>query len=77
MQPYLKLTIRIKLVFQIKKYFIAPFKIKTCGTITLPEVPMGCETRSLMVREEQNVKVIESSVTGTQLGLKMDEMIGG
>jgi hypothetical protein len=30
-----------------------------------------------MVREEQNMKVIESSVTGTQLGLKMDEMIGG
>jgi hypothetical protein len=52
-------------------------KIKIYRTIILPVVLYGCETWSLILREERGLKVFESRVLRRIFGLKRDEMIGG
>jgi hypothetical protein len=43
-------------------------------TITLPVVLYGCETWSLILREEQRLKVFENRVLRRIFGLKRDEV---
>jgi hypothetical protein len=43
----------------------------------LPVVPYGCETRSLILREEHRLRVFESRVLRRIFGLKRDEVTRG
>jgi hypothetical protein len=52
-------------------------KIKIYKTIILPVVLYGCETWSLMLREEHRLKVFENRVLRRIFGLKRDEVTGG
>jgi len=49
-------------------------KIKTHRTIILPIVLYGCETRSLTLREERRVRVVENRVLRIIFGPKRDEV---
>ena len=51
-------------------------KIKIYRTIILPVVLYGCETRSLTLREEHNLRVSENRVLRRIFGPKMDEETG-
>jgi hypothetical protein len=51
--------------------------IRILKTITLPVVLHGCETWSLILREEQRLKVSESRVLRSIFGPKRDGVIGG
>ena len=50
--------------------------IKIYRTIILPVVLYGCETWSLILREERWLKVIENRVLRSVFGLKRDEVTG-
>jgi hypothetical protein len=52
-------------------------KIKIYKTIILPVVFYGCETLSLMLREEHRLRVFENRVFRRIYGPKMDEVTGG
>ena len=51
-------------------------KIKIYRTIILPVVLYGCETLSLILREERRLKFFENSVLRGIFGLKRDEVTG-
>jgi len=51
-------------------------KIKIYGTIILPVVLYGCETWSLTLREEGNLRVFESMVLRRIFGPRRDEVTG-
>jgi hypothetical protein len=51
-------------------------KIKIYKTIILPFVLYGCETRSLMLREEHRLRAFENRVLRRIFGPKMDEVTG-
>jgi hypothetical protein len=51
-------------------------KVKTYKTIILPVVLYGCETWSLVLREEHKIRVSESRVLWRILGQKRDEVTG-
>ena len=51
-------------------------KINTYKTITLPVVLYGCETWSLMLREEHRLRVFENKVLRKIFGAKRDEITG-
>jgi hypothetical protein len=51
-------------------------KIKICRTIILPVVLYGCETWSLILREEREVRVFENRVLRRVFEPKMDEVTG-
>jgi hypothetical protein len=53
------------------------FKIRIYKTIMLPVVLYGCETWSLILREEHRLRVLENRVLRRILGPKRDEMMGG
>jgi hypothetical protein len=52
-------------------------KIITYKTILLPVVLYGCETWSLILREEHGMRMIENRVLRRIFGSKRDEMTGG
>jgi hypothetical protein len=47
-------------------------KVKICKTIILPVVLCGCETWSLMLREEHRLRVLENRVLRRIFGPKRD-----
>ena len=51
-------------------------RIKTYRTIFLPVVLYGCETWSLMLREERRLRVFENRVLRRVFGPKRDEVTG-
>jgi hypothetical protein len=51
-------------------------KIKIHGTIILPVVLYGCETWSLILREERKLRVFENMVFRRILGPRRDEVTG-
>jgi len=51
-------------------------KIKIYRTIILPVVLYGCETWSLIFREEHRLRVFENRVLRRIFGPKRDEVIG-
>ena len=51
-------------------------KIKTYRTIILPVVLYGCETWSLILREERRLRVFENRVLRRVFGPKRDEVTG-
>ena len=51
-------------------------KIKIYRTIMLPIVLYGCETWSLIVREERRLRVFENRVLRRAFGPKRDEVTG-
>jgi hypothetical protein len=52
-------------------------KIKIYKTVILPVVLYGCETWSLMLREEHRLRMFENRVLRRIFGLKRDEVTGG
>jgi hypothetical protein len=52
-------------------------KVKIYKTIILPVVLYGCETWSLMLREEHRLRVLENRVLRRIFGPKRDEVTGG
>jgi hypothetical protein len=52
-------------------------KIKIFKTLILPVVLYGCETWSLILREEHRLRVFENRVLRRIFGPKRGEMIGG
>jgi hypothetical protein len=48
-----------------------------CKTIVLSVVVYECETWSLVLREEQSLKVFDNRVLRRIIGLKRDEVLGG
>ena len=60
-------------VFQ---FAIKNLKIKIYKTIILPVVLYGCETWSLILREERRLRVFEYRVLSTIFGPKRDEVTG-
>jgi hypothetical protein len=52
-------------------------KIKIYKTIILPVILYGCETWSLMLREEHRLSVFENRVLRRIFGPKRDEVTGG
>ena len=51
-------------------------KIKIYRTITLPVVLYGCETWSLILREERRLRMFENRVLRRVFGPKKDEVTG-
>jgi hypothetical protein len=51
-------------------------KIRICKTIILPVVPCGCETWSLILREEYKLRVFDNRGLRKIFGPERDEMIG-
>ena len=51
-------------------------KIKVYRTIILPVVLYGCETWSLILREERRLRVFENTVLRTIFGPKTDDVTG-
>jgi hypothetical protein len=51
-------------------------KIKVYRTIILPVVLYGCETWSLILREEHRLRVFENRVLRRAFGPKRDEVTG-
>jgi hypothetical protein len=51
-------------------------KVKIYKTIILPVVVYGCETWSLILREESRLRVYENRVLRGILGTKTDEVTG-
>jgi hypothetical protein len=51
-------------------------KVKIYKTIILPVVLYGCETWSLMLREEHRLRVFESRMLRRMFGPKMDKVTG-
>jgi hypothetical protein len=51
-------------------------KIRIYGTIILPVVLYGCETWSLILKEERRLKVFENRVLRRIFGSKRDEVTG-
>jgi hypothetical protein len=52
-------------------------KVRIYKTIILPVVPYGCETWSLIVREEHKLRVFENRVLRRIFGPKRDGVTGG
>jgi hypothetical protein len=52
-------------------------KIKIYRTIILPVVLYGCETWSLILREEHRLRMFEDRVLRKVFGPKRDEVTGG
>jgi hypothetical protein len=52
-------------------------KIRIYNTIILPVPLYGCETLSLILREEHKLRVFENRVLRRIFGLKKDEVMGG
>jgi hypothetical protein len=52
-------------------------KIRIYKIIILPVVLYGCETSSLIIREEHRLRVFENRVLRTIFGQKRDEVTGG
>jgi len=50
--------------------------MKICRTIILPVVLYGCETWSLILREERRLRVFENRVLRRVFGPKRDEVTG-
>ena len=51
-------------------------KVKASKTIILPVVLYGCETLSLILREEHRLRVFENKVLRKIFGAKRDEITG-
>jgi hypothetical protein len=51
-------------------------KVKICKTLILPVVLYGCETWSLILREEHRLRVFENRVLKRIFGPKGDEVMG-
>jgi hypothetical protein len=51
--------------------------IRICETIILPVVLYGCETWSLILREEHRLRLFENRVLRRIFGPIRDEVIGG
>jgi hypothetical protein len=51
-------------------------KVKIYKTVILPVVLYGCETWSLMLREEHRLRVFENRVLRRIFGRKRDEVMG-
>ena len=51
-------------------------KVNTCKTIILPVVLYGCETWSLMLREEHRLRVFGNKILRIIFGAKRDEITG-
>jgi hypothetical protein len=51
-------------------------KVKICKTIILSVVLYGCETWSLILRDEHMLRVFENSVLRRLFGPKRDEVTG-
>jgi hypothetical protein len=52
-------------------------KIETYETIIFPVILYGCETWSLISREEHRLKIFENRVLRRKFGPKRNEMAGG
>jgi hypothetical protein len=52
-------------------------KIRIYRSIILPVVLYGCETFSLILREEQRLRVFEKKVLKRMFGPERDEVTGG
>jgi hypothetical protein len=52
-------------------------KMRICKTIILPVVLYGCETWSVILRDEHRARVFEKKVLIRIFGPKRDEVIGG
>jgi hypothetical protein len=58
------------------RYYEDAVKVKIYKTIILPVVLYGCETWSLILREEHRLRVLENSVLRSIFGPKGDEVTG-
>jgi hypothetical protein len=54
-----------------------PAKIRIYETIIFPVVLYGCETWSLILREEHRLRMFENRVLRKIFGSKRDEVTGG
>jgi hypothetical protein len=52
-------------------------KIRICKTVILSAVLYGCETWSLILREEHKLRMFENRVLRRIFGPKRDEVMGG
>jgi hypothetical protein len=64
-------------IFLSSRFLSKSLKIKIYSTIILPVVLYGCETWSLILREERRLRVFEKRVLGRIFGSKRDEVTGG
>jgi hypothetical protein len=55
---------------------VKKLRIRMYKTIILPVVLYGCETLSVMLREEHRLRVFENRVLRKIFGLKRDEVTG-
>jgi hypothetical protein len=70
------LRLKKRVLFELLKlrtYISKSLKIKICRTVILPVVLYGCETWSLIFREEHRLRVFENSVLGRICGHKREE----
>ena len=70
MQPFGQNILYLHLLFE-------SINIKIRGTIILPVVLYGCETRSVMLKEEHRLRAFESGVMRKMFGPKREEVTGG
>jgi hypothetical protein len=67
----------VTMQFRIYGLLSSNVKIKIYKTIILPVVLYGCESWSLMLKEEHRLKVFENRVHRRIFGPKRDEVTGG
>ena len=70
MQPFGQNILYLHLLFE-------SINIKIRGTIILPVVLYGCETRSVMLKEEHRLRAFENGVMRKMFGPKREEVTGG
>jgi hypothetical protein len=58
------------------KQYCKNLKIRIYRIIILPVVLCGCETWSLILREERRLRVLENRVLRGRFGSKRDEVTG-
>ena len=63
-------------IFSSSSLLSKTLKIKIYRTIILPVVLYGCETWSLILREERRLRVFENRVLRRVFGPKRDEVTG-
>jgi len=69
-QPFGQNILYLHLLFE-------SINIKIRGTIILPVVLYGCETRSVMLKEEHRLRAFENGVMRKMFGPKREEVTGG
>jgi hypothetical protein len=69
-------TVQIRTIFLSSRLLSKNIKIRIYKNIILPLVLYGCETWSLILREEHRVRVFENWVLRRMFGSKRNEVTG-